>query len=68
MRFRCHLLPTKPPAKQTVDGSHAALEIVARSSYVLASPHQAPVPGLPGDARPTWRACTRLELPKWMKC
>src|SRR5205823_5191339 len=65
---RCHLLPLKPPAKQTVDGSHAALEIFARSSYVPAFCHRRPVPVFPGDARPTWRASTRLEMPIWMKC
>ena len=54
--------------KQSVDDSHAALEIPRRSSYVPTFNHRRLIPALAGNARPTWRAPARLEMPIWMKC
>jgi len=48
---RCQLLPLRFLGKLSVDEQQPALEIPARSSYVLALPIGA-VPGIPGDARP----------------
>jgi hypothetical protein len=53
--------------KLSVDELQAALEIRARSSYVLALPIGA-VPGIPGDARPNAARYKRMDMPIWMKC
>jgi hypothetical protein len=56
-----------PAPQQTVDGLQAALEIGARSSYVLSAPTLAFDPRLSGDARPNTARTTRLERLLWMK-
>jgi hypothetical protein len=55
-----------PHPQQTVDGVQGALEIRARSSYVLNAPIGVRS-RFSGDARPNAARLTRLELPVWMK-
>jgi hypothetical protein len=52
--------------QQTVDGLHATLEILSRSSYVPSLPTGVRSP-LSGEARPKMRVSARLEMPLWMK-
>jgi hypothetical protein len=63
----CLLLPTQAfsfrASQQTVDGSHAALEIATRSSYVPSTPIGVRSSGFPEDARP---GATRPRLQAWM--
>jgi hypothetical protein len=58
-------------AKLSVDDSHAALEIISRSSYVPGIITQlASDPGLSGDARAQEHKARVLRpgMPIWMKC
>jgi hypothetical protein len=59
------LLPAAANPQHSVDGSHAALEIPSRSSYVPSSPIGVD-PGPPAMRRNAARS-TRLEMPLWMK-
>jgi hypothetical protein len=56
------------PRKQSVDDSHAALEIPRRSSYVPTFNHRRLMRVLTGKRAQRGACLARLEMPIWMKC
>jgi hypothetical protein len=63
--FPSRIAPARQPhPQQTVDGLQAALEIGARSSYVLSAPTLASDPG----SSPAMRAPTRRGPRAWNAC
>jgi hypothetical protein len=71
-RFRCHLLPTKFLGNPLQNKPLMARFEHWKSSLVLPTFQLSAIGARPrfstGDARPTWRAFTRLDMPIWMKC